>query len=66
MFKRRKLLKRLQSLGSNVLVSYRVIINHEISQDLSSMEEVKSFLSSYRDNNVIYSLELYRIEIYSL
>lgn len=66
MLRKRKLYKRLASIGSKVECVYQAQVNNESIQTFSSESEVKSYLSAYREGNVIFSLKLYRIEVYSL
>lgn len=66
MLKKRKYLKRLLSLGTNVLVCFRVIVNDGEPIEFAEFDEVVSYLTHYRESNVIYSLQLFRVEIYSL
>lgn len=66
MFKRRKYLKRLLSLGTNVLVCFRVVVNDCEPIEFSDYDEVVSYLTRYRESNVIYKLQIFRVEIYSL
>lgn len=66
MFQKRKYLKRLLSLGSNVLVCYRVVLNDDQPIEFADFNEVVSYLSHFRESNVIYKLQLFRVEIYSL
>lgn len=60
------MLKRLEAIGSQVNVVFQVIVNNSDLISFDSEDAAYKYLSEYRDNNVIFALEMYRIEIYSL
>lgn len=64
--RKRRMLKRLEAIGSQVNVVYQIRVNNADMIAFDSEDAVYKYLSDYRDNNVIFSLEMYRIEIYSL
>lgn len=64
--RKRKLLKRLESLGTSVDITFMVYINNNAPQSFSSEKEAFSYINMYRDNNVIFNLGIYRIETFSL
>lgn len=66
MFRKRKIAKKLSELGSRVDLSYMVYVNNDEPVRLSSKDEVQSYISSYRETNTIFKLQIFRCEIYSL
>lgn len=60
------MLKRLEALGSSVSVLYQIKVNNSDLLTFETEDACYKYLSEYRDNNVIFNLEMYRIEIYSL
>lgn len=63
---RRMLRKRFEEIGSNVLINYQVEINNEEPLTFPDKTSVIAYLQHYREGNVIFSLKLFRIELYSL
>ena len=45
---------------------YQEFVNNSDMIAFDSEDAAYKYLSEYRDNNVIFNLEMYRIEIYSL
>ena len=65
-FRKRKMAKRLQDVGSQVLVQYIVELNNEEGRTFESRSAALAYIKAYREENTIFSLKMYRIEIYSL
>lgn len=64
--KNRKLRKRLSEVGSSVSTSYLLYVNNENPMSFDSKHQVFSYLKRFREENVIFKLQIYRIETYSL
>lgn len=66
LFKRRKLAQRLARIGSCVDTSYLLYVNNEDAMSFHSYDDALSYLKSFRSDNIIYKLQIFRIETYSL
>lgn len=66
MFSQRKIAKKLSSVGSRVDCSYLVYINNNEPVTLATHDECMSYIREYRFNNVIFKLQIFRFEVYSL
>ena len=66
LFFKRKLAKRLASVGATVDTSFLLYVNNEAPISFSTQNDCISYLKSFRENNVISRLQIYRIETYSL
>lgn len=65
-FFRRICAKRLANIGSIVDTSYLVYLNNEGPMSFPTKDDAFKYIKNYRDNNVIFKLQIYRIESYSL
>lgn len=65
-FIRKKTAKRLAAIGSCVDTSYMLYVNNENPISFPCKDDLLSYLSEFRQNNVISRLQIYRIETYSL
>lgn len=66
MFQKRKLAKKLASIGSRVESSFMLHLNNEPAMTFQSKEDLLKYLETYRETNTIYSLAIYRVDVYSL
>ena len=66
MFRRLKLKRRLKSLGDLVETQYVVFLNNVDPMYFNSRVELYEFLCSFRKENEIFKLQIFRIETYSL
>lgn len=66
MFSTRRVAKKLASVGSRVDCSYLVYINNDEPVTFSTHDECMSYIREYRSNNVIFKLQIFRCEVYSL
>lgn len=66
MFKKRKLLKKLSAIGTHVESTYSCYLNNDEAKYFPSQDDVFSYIKAYRENNVIFKLQIFRIETYSL
>lgn len=66
MFKKRKLARKLASIGSHVESVYMVYLNNNEPLSFSSKSDLTSYVEHFREENVIFKLQIYRIETYSL
>lgn len=64
--KKRKIAKRLQSIGSSIVTQFVVEINNEDGRNFDTRTDALAYIKAFREENVIFSLKMYRIEIYSL
>lgn len=64
--KNRKLAKRLASIGSSIECSWLVEINNEPSITFDTQDAALDYLKGYREKNVIFSLKMFRVELFSL
>lgn len=61
-----KLRRRLKRLGTKAAIRYSLSLNNEDTLFFNSEHELFDYVQSYRSNNVIFSIQINRIEIYSL
>lgn len=66
MLSKRSIRKKLVSIGSRVDESFCVYVNNDDPKYFSCHDDAISYLQNYRENNVIFKLQLFRIETYSL
>ena len=66
MFRTRKLKRRLNSIGDLVETQYVVFLNNVDPMYFNSRVELDDYLSSFRKENEIFKLQIFRIETYSL
>lgn len=66
MFRNHKLRRRLAKIGSNVDVNYLLYLNNQEPITFPSQEACFKYIQDYRSENVIFKLQIYRIETYSL
>ena len=66
MFDGIKLRRRLKRIGSSCDTSYMLYVNNDEPCVFPSRSDVESYLSHYRSENIIFKLQIYRIETYSL
>lgn len=58
--------KKLAAIGSCVDSSYMIYINNDEPKVFPDKEVAMSFINEYRSQNVIFKLQLYRCDVYSL
>ena len=61
-----KLKRRLKSIGDLVETQYVVFLNNVDPMYFNSRVELDDYLSSFRQENEIFKLQIFRIETYSL
>lgn len=66
MFFKRKLAKKLAKIGSCVSTSFVLYVNNEQPISFECKSDLFNYLKEFRSNNLIFKLEIYRIETYSL
>lgn len=66
MFHNLRLRKRLQRIGSSVDVSYLLYLNNLEPISFPSQDDCFQYIKNFRNENVIFKLQIYRIETYSL
>lgn len=66
MFRMRKIARQLASIGSMVDESYMIEINNESAMTFPDYDSLMSYLKRFRENNIIFNLKIYRINVYSL
>ena len=66
MFRNFKLRKRLAKIGSSIDTSFLVYINNEEPMSFPSQDSCFDYIKSFRSDNVIFKLQIFRIETYSL
>lgn len=66
MFQNLKLRRRFKKIGSAVITSYVLYVNNEKPMSFDSQRAALEYLKHFREENVIFNLQIYRIETYSL
>lgn len=66
MFQGLKLRRRLKQIGSSISTSFLLYVNNEKPMSFDTRSSALSYLKRFREENVIFKLEIYRIETYSL
>lgn len=64
--KLRKTARQLAEIGSVVDTTFEVYINNDEPRNYPDYESAVAAIKEYRDANVIFSLKVYRINIFSL
>lgn len=58
--------KRLKRIGSSVDTSYMLYINNQQPISFPTQDDCFRYIKDFRRENVIFKLEIFRIETYSL
>lgn len=66
MFRMLKFKRRLRSTGDLVETQYLVFLNNVDPMYFNSRVELDEYLNSFRKENDIFKLQIFRIETYSL
>lgn len=66
MFRNRKIAKKLVAAGSCVDTSFMVYLNNDEPAVFPTHDDCMDYIRSYRENNCIFKMQIYRIETYSL
>lgn len=66
MFRRFKFKRRLKSTGVLVDTDYVVFVNNVDPIHFHSRDELDDYLRSFRKENEIFKLQIFRVESYSL
>ena len=66
MFKKRKLRKRFEKIGSQVDVAYLLYLNNQEPIHFPSESDAMKYIQDFRQENEIFKLQIFRIETYSL
>lgn len=66
MFRTLKLKRRLKSVGDVIETQFVVFLNNVDPMYFNSRVELENYLCSFREENEIFKLQIYRVETYSL
>lgn len=61
-----KLRRRFRQIGTSVDVSYLLYLNNQEPIHFPSQKDCFAYVKQFRNENVIFKLEIFRIETYSL
>lgn len=64
--RKHKLAKRLADVGCSIDTSYVLYVNNLDPISFPTKDAALKYLSEFRSENVIFKLQIYRIETYSL
>lgn len=66
LFRRRRIKRQLNAIGSFVESSYMLYVNNLSPMSFPSKDDLVNYLSEFRNENQIFALQIYRIDTYSL